>query len=230
MKAMILAAGLGSRLQPLTKTVPKPMLLVCGKPLLQWHIERLVRAGVREVVVNTSWLGEQIQDYFGAGVDFGITITWSSEAEPLETGGGIFKALPFLGDDPFILMSADIWTDFPLESFLKKNIDSPLSAHLVLVKNPEHNNGGDFSLENYIVGYGQERYTYSGISIVSSQLFNSLKITSEVFPLREVLKPAISSGRVSGEIYTGDWCDVGTIGRYNNLNKRLIIFGFFRAK
>ena len=222
MKAMILAAGLGSRLQPLTKTVPKPMLLVCGKPLLQWHIERLVRAGVREVVVNTSWLGEQIQDYFGTGVDFGITITWSSEAEPLETGGGIFKALQFLGDDPFILMSADIWTDFPLESFLKKNIDSPLSAHLVLVKNPEHNNGGDFSLENYIVGYGQERYTYSGISIVSSQLFNSLKITSEVFPLREVLKPAISSGRVSGEIYTGDWCDVGTIGRYNNLNKRLL--------
>lgn len=222
MKAMILAAGLGSRLQPLTNTVPKPMLLVCGKPLLQWHIERLVRAGVREVVVNTSWLGEQIQDYFGTGVDFGITITWSSEAEPLETGGGIFKALQFLGDDPFILMSADIWTDFPLESFLKKNIDSPLSAHLVLVKNPEHNNGGDFSLENYIVGYGQERYTYSGISIVSSQLFNSLKITSEVFPLREVLKPAISSGRVSGEIYTGDWCDVGTIGRYNNLNKRLL--------
>ena len=222
MKAMILAAGLGSRLQPLTKTVPKPMLLVCGKPLLQWHIERLVRAGVSEVVVNTSWLGKQIQDYFGTGVDFGITITWSSEAEPLETGGGIFKALQFLGDDPFILMSADIWTDFPLESFLKKNIDSPLSAHLVLVKNPEHNNGGDFSLENYIVGYGQERYTYSGISIVSSQLFNSLKITSEVFPLREVLKPAISSGRVSGEIYTGDWCDVGTIGRYNNLNKRLL--------
>ena len=222
MKAMILAAGLGSRLQPLTKTVPKPMLLVCGKPLLQWHIERLVRAGVREVVVNTSWLGEQIQDYFGTGVDFGITITWSSEAEPLETGGGIFKALQLLGDDPFILVSADIWTDFPLESFLKKNIDSPLSAHLVLVKNPEHNNGGDFSLENYIVGYGQERYTYSGISIVSSQLFNSLKITSEVFPLREVLKPAISSGRVGGEIYTGDWCDVGTIGRYNNLNKRLL--------
>ena len=222
MKAMILAAGLGSRLQPLTNTVPKPMLLVCGKPLLQWHIERLVRAGVREVVVNTSWLGEQIQDYFGTGVDFGITITWSSEAEPLETGGGIFKALQFLGDDPFTLMSADIWTDFPLESFLKKNIDSPLSAHLVLVKNPEHNNGGDFSLENYIVGYGQERYTYSGISIVSSQLFNSLKITSDVFPLREVLKPAISSGRVSGEIYTGDWCDVGTIGRYNNLNKRLL--------
>jgi MurNAc alpha-1-phosphate uridylyltransferase len=222
MKAMILAAGLGSRLQPLTKTVPKPMLLVCGKPLLQWHIERLVRAGVREVVVNTSWLGEQIQDYFGAGVDFGITITWSSEAEPLETGGGIFKALHLFGDDPFILVSADIWTDFPLESFLKKNIDSPLSAHLVLVKNPEHNKGGDFSLENYIVGYGQERYTYSGISIVSSQLFNSLKITSEVFPLREVLKPAISSGRVSGEIYTGDWCDVGTIGRYNNLNKRLL--------
>ena len=222
MKAMILAAGLGSRLQPLTKTVPKPMLLVCGKPLLQWHIERLVRAGVREVVVNTSWLGEQIQDYFGTGVDFGITITWSSEAEPLETGGGIFKALHLFGDDPFILMSADIWTDFPLERFLKKNIDSPLSAHLVLVKNPEHNNGGDFSLENYIVGYGQERYTYSGISIVSSQLFNSLKITSEVFPLREVLQPAISSGRVSGEIYTGDWCDVGTIGRYNNLNKRLL--------
>jgi len=222
MKAMILAAGLGSRLQPLTKTVPKPMLLVCGKPLLQWHIERLVRAGVREVVVNTSWLGEQIQDYFGTGVDFGITITWSSEAEPLETGGGIFKALHLFGDDPFILVSADIWTDFPLESFLKKNIDSPLSAHLVLVKNPEHNNGGDFSLGNYIVGYGQERYTYSGISIVSSQLFNSLKITSEVFPLREVLQPAISSGRVSGEIYTGDWCDVGTIGRYNNLNKRLL--------
>ena len=123
MKAMILAAGLGSRLQPLTKTVPKPMLLLRGKPLLQWHIERLVSAGIREVVVNTSWLGEQIQNYFGTGEDFGITITWSSEVEPLETGGGIYKALHLLGDDPFILMSADIWTDFPLEIFTEKNVD-----------------------------------------------------------------------------------------------------------
>jgi len=222
MKAMILAAGLGSRLQPLTKTVPKPMLLVCGKPLLQWHIERLVSAGITEIVLNTSWLGEQIQKYFGTGSEYGVTITWSPEDEPLETGGGIFNALPLLGDDPFILMSADIWTDFPIESFLKKNLDSPLSAHLVLVKNPKHNNGGDFSLENHVVGYGQERYTYSGISIVSNQLFNSLRITSKVFPLREVLQPAILSGQVSGEIYTGDWCDVGTVGRYNNLNKRLL--------
>ena len=222
MKAMILAAGLGSRLQPLTKTVPKPMLLVCGKPLLQWHIERLVRAGVSEVVVNTSWLGKQIQDYFGTGEDFGITITRSSEVDPLETGGGIFKALHLLGDDPFILMSADIWTDFPIEIFIENKMGQKNSAHLVLVKNPEHNSGGDFSLENHIVGYGQDRYTYSGISIVSNQLFNSLRITSKVFPLREVLQPAISSGQVSGEIYTGDWCDVGTVERYDNLNKRLL--------
>jgi len=222
MKAMILAAGLGSRLQPLTKTVPKPMLLLRGKPLLQWHIERLVSAGIREVVVNTSWLGEQIQNYFGTGEDFGIAITWSSEVEPLETGGGIYKALHLLGDDPFILMSADIWTDFPLEIFTEKDVDQIPSAHLVLVQNPEHNSGGDFSLENHIVGYGQERYTYSGIGIVSSQLFKPLKTTSKVFPLREVLKPAILSGQVTGEIYAGDWCDVGTVGRYDNLNKRLL--------
>ena len=116
MRAMILAAGLGKRLKPLTNTIPKPMVLVGGKPLLQWHIERLVRANVKEIVINISWLGDQIEKYFGSGSDFGANILWSREQSPLETGGGIYNALELLGEEPFTVINADVWTQFPLET------------------------------------------------------------------------------------------------------------------
>ena len=183
MKAMILAAGLGSRLRPLTNQIPKPMLAVGGKPLLQWHIEKLVDAGVTEAVINTSWLASQIEDFFGDGKQFGINIRWSKEQTPLETGGGIFNALPLLGSDPFMLISADVWTDLSFVSVLKNSTEGANSAHLIMIGNPQHNPRGDFSLTNNVIGYGEPRYTYSGISVVSPKLFNGLKTSSKEFPL-----------------------------------------------
>ncbi|MDC0172402.1 nucleotidyltransferase family protein [Gammaproteobacteria bacterium] len=221
MKAMILAAGLGSRLRPLTNQVPKPMLEVGGKPLLQWHFEKLAAADINEVVVNTSWLASQIEDYFGNGQQYGINIIWSREETPLETGGGVFNALALLGNDPFVLISADIWTDLVFTNELKNTLASANSAHLFMIKNPEHNPSGDFSLINNVVGYKQPRYTYSGISVLSPAIFESLKPTSKKFPLRDVLQPAILASQVSGEVFPGDWCDVGTIERYDNLNRKL---------
>lgn len=222
MKAMILAAGLGSRLRPLTNQLPKPMLKVGGKPLLQWHFEKLADAGIHEVVVNTSWLASQIEDYFGNGQQFGINIMWSREDAPLETGGGVFNALPLLGSDPFVLISADIWTDLSFTDVLNRSIALDHSAHLFLTKNPEHNPSGDFSLTGSIVGYEEPRYTYSGISLLSPEIFKSLKPVSKEFPLRDILRTAILASRVSGEVFAGDWCDVGTIERYNTLTQRIM--------
>lgn len=221
MKAMILAAGLGARLRPLTNSIPKPMLKVAGKPLLEYHLERLSDAGITEIVINISWLADQIEDYFSDGSDFGVNINWSHEDIPLETGGGIFNALPVLGSAPFLLISGDVWTDFPIETLLIKPIESKNLAHLVLVDNPEHNLMGDFSLEHNRVGFGAERHTYSGISILSPELFNDIDARKSVFPLRNVLRPAILSNRISGTLYSGEWCDVGTLQRYNKLHKQI---------
>jgi MurNAc alpha-1-phosphate uridylyltransferase len=221
MKAMILAAGLGARLRPLTNSIPKPMLKVAGKPLLEYHLERLSDAGITEIVINISWLADQIEDYFSDGSDFGVNINWSHEDIPLETGGGIFNALPALGSAPFLLISGDVWTDFPIETLLIKPIESKNLAHLVLVDNPEHNLMGDFSLDHNRVGFGAERHTYSGISILSPELFNDIDAQKNVFPLRNVLRPAILSNRISGTLYSGEWCDVGTLQRYNKLHKQI---------
>ena len=217
MKAMILAAGFGSRLRPLTETTPKPLLEVGGKPLLQYHLGRLAEAGITDIIINTSWLAELIEDYFGDGSDFGVQIQWSREAQPLETGGGIARALPLLGTEPFLVINGDVWTDFPLDSI---HLDETMDAHLVMVGNPEHNLKGDFSVVNKRVGYDAEsNYTFSGISIFRPQLFASLD--DECFPLRDVIRPAIISGKVSGEVYTGEWWDIGTIDRLSGLNKKL---------
>jgi len=221
MKAMILAAGLGARLRPLTDSIPKPMLKVAGKPLLEYHLERLSNAGITEIVINISWLADQIEDYFSDGSDFGVNINWAHEDIPLETGGGIFNALPVLGSAPFLLISGDVWTDFPIETLLIKPIESKNLAHLVLVDNPEHNLMGDFSLEHNRVGFGAERHTYSGISILSPELFNNIDAQKNVFPLRDVLRPAILSNRISGTLYSGEWCDVGTLQRYTKLHKQI---------
>lgn len=221
MKAMILAAGLGARLRPLTDSIPKPMLKVAGKPLLEYHLERLSNAGITDIVINISWLADQIEGYFSDGSDFGVNINWSHEDIPLETGGGIFNALPVLGSAPFLLISGDVWTDFPIETLLIKPIESKNLAHLVLVDNPEHNLMGDFSLEHNRVGFGAERHTYSGISILSPELFNNIDAQKNVFPLRDVLRPAILSNRISGTLYSGEWCDVGTLQRYTKLHKQI---------
>lgn len=226
MKAMLLAAGYGKRLAPLTLKTPKPMLEVAGKPLLQHHIERLAACGIRDLVINTSWLAEQIEDYFGDGSQFGVSINWSREPQPLETGGGIAKALDLLGHQPFLLVNGDVWTDFPLDSLSAQSVADNKSAWLLLVNNPEHNPKGDFALSDGLVTNTlSAKYTFSGISVIRPQLLSDYTQTNpsqESFPLRDVLLPAIEAGKVMGTLYHGKWCDVGTVERYQALNNSLV--------
>jgi MurNAc alpha-1-phosphate uridylyltransferase len=222
MKAMILAAGFGERLRPLTETTPKPLLKVGNKPLIQYHIERLVAAGIREVVINTSWLGDQIEAFLGDGSRFGVRISWSREDEPLETGGGIRRALPLLGSEPFLLVNGDVWTDYPLEELERQQWSEELDAHLVLVPNPLFNMSGDFSLStDHIVGYPQAddiTYTFSGVSVMRPEVFAMYSSASERFPIRDVLANGVKAGYVTGEVYRGEWWDVGTVARLEALN------------
>ncbi|MGB1158534.1 MAG: N-acetylmuramate alpha-1-phosphate uridylyltransferase MurU [Porticoccaceae bacterium] len=225
MKAMILAAGYGKRLRPLTQQTPKPMLEVAGKPLLQHHIERLAASGFTDLVINTSWLGEQIERFFGDGSQFGVQISWSREAQPLETGGGIVKALPLLGEQPFLLLNGDIWTDYPLRSISENNIPDNGLAWLLMVANPEHNPTGDFGLVNGLVSDNVEpTFTFSGLSVIHPKLLGDYTETHEdcqSFPLRAALWPAIERGRVGAALYNGHWYDVGTLERYRQLNHLL---------
>ena len=222
MKAMILAAGYGKRLRPLTETTPKPLLPVGGKPLMQHHIERLAAAGIRDLVINTSWLAEQIEDYFADGTEFGVSIDWSRESQPLETGGGIAHALPLLDDQPFLLINGDIWTDFPIQSIAAKELPSDRDGWLLLVDNPEHNPRGDFGLiDGQLVSEARQKYTFSGVSLLRPQLFSRADRSNACFPLRDILRPAIDGGRISGEIYNGQWCDVGTVERYRQIDSQL---------
>jgi len=224
MKAMILAAGRGERLRPLTDSIPKPMLQVAGKPLLEHHLERLAAAGITDIVINTSWLAEQIEEYFNdCQARLGVTISWSREVTALETGGGIAKALPLLGNEPFILINGDVWSDYPLDQLRNHKLSDDLDAWLLLVGNPPHNSRGDFALQNGRVDYADEQTsTFSGISLIRPALFSSDLKPGSVFPLRDVLRPAIVAGRVGGDIYTGSWCDVGTLERYEQLQDALV--------
>ena len=220
MKAMILAAGRGERLRPLTDKTPKPMLAIDGKPLLEHHINRLAAIGIEHIVINTCWLGEQIEEYFSDdGRRFGVNISWSREVEALETGGGISRALPLLGDAPFLLINGDVWSDYPLAELSKINLPADRDAQLVLVDNPEHHPQGDFSLQGDLVSYREgQRFTFSGVSLFRPQLFAAYTNSAGTcFPLRDVLRPAILAGRVSATVYTGNWCDVGTVERYQQL-------------
>ncbi len=220
MKAMILAAGRGERLRPLTDKTPKPMLRIAGKPLLEHHINRLAAIGIDDIVINTCWLGEQIEEYFyEGGRRFGVNISWSRESEALETGGGISQALPLLGKEPFLLINGDVWSDFPLAELSKINLPTDLDARLVLVDNPEHHPQGDFSLEGNLVSYKDaQRFTFSGFSLFRPELFAAYQSNAgPCFPLRDVLRPAILNGRVGAIVYTGNWCDVGTVERYQQL-------------
>jgi MurNAc alpha-1-phosphate uridylyltransferase len=212
---MVLAAGRGERLRPLTDRLPKPLLAVRGKPLIVWHLEALARAGVREVVINLSWLGTLIRDTVGSGERFGLTIQFSEEpAGALEAGGGIFQALPLLGSAPFLVVNGDTYTDL---DFARLAIGPTALAHLVLVPNPEHHPRGDFALRaGEVLATGEPRYTYAGIGIYRPELF--AQCAAGRFPLLPLLLAAIAARRLSGERYDGAWTDVGTAARLAALN------------
>jgi MurNAc alpha-1-phosphate uridylyltransferase len=219
MRAMILAAGLGTRLRPLTLQTPKPLLPVGGKPLIVWHIEALKRAGVTQIVINTAWLGDKLVEALGDGSAFGVEIYWSHEDEPLETAGGIQKALPLLGSEPFILVNGDVWTRFDFAELVNKSLDVDL-GHLVLVKNPPQHPKGDFVLDNGRIGQdGVEKLTFSGISLLSPKLFESLPAGKA--PLAPILRQTMDAGKISGERLQGHWVDVGTIERLAELDQQI---------
>jgi MurNAc alpha-1-phosphate uridylyltransferase len=209
-RAMLLAAGRGERMRPLTDQLPKPLLTVRGKPLIVHHLERLARCGVRHVVVNVAWLGDRIRAALGDGAAFGVSIHYSEEgAQALETGGGIFRALPWLGSEPFLVVNGDVFTDF---DFAALSIAPEGWAHLVLVPNPVQHPQGDFALEGgRVVESGSTRWTYSGIGLYRPQLFDGCQPGR--FPLLPLLRRAIAAGRLSGEVYRGAWSDVGTLER-----------------
>jgi MurNAc alpha-1-phosphate uridylyltransferase len=224
MKAMILAAGLGTRMRPLTDHCPKPLLDVAGRPLIVRHLERLAQAGFTDVVINTAHLGQMIERALGDGAVWGVRITYSREAQPLETAGGIVNALPLLGDALFLLINGDIWTDFPLAS-LRQRCNEPAGlAHLVLVDNPAHHPDGDFVLcDGLVRPRGTEcGLTFSGVSVMHPALFAAWRARGgEAFPLREVLLPAMENGAVTGEYYNGYWLDVGTPERLQALEQHV---------
>jgi MurNAc alpha-1-phosphate uridylyltransferase len=216
-KAMVLAAGRGERLRPLTDSVPKPLIEVDGRPLIAWHLAALGRAGFTEVVVNLSWLGQKLRAALGDGRDFGLTLHYLDEGPvALETGGGILNALPLLGPEPFLVVSADIFTDLDFASLPPK---PAALAHLVLVPNPAHHPRGDFGLEGDLVFLREPRYTYGNVGVYRPEFFAGC--TPGRFALVEPLKRAIAQGAVRGELFTGQWSDVGTPGRLAELNARL---------
>ncbi len=219
MKAMILAAGKGERMRPLTLHTPKPLVPVAGVPLIEYHLRALAAAGFTEVVINHAWLGQQIEEHLGDGSRWGLSIRFSAEGEPLETGGGIFKALPLLGDQPFVLVNGDIWTDY---DFSRLRQPSSALAHLVLVDNPGHHGAGDFRLDAGQVADGagaSDTLTYSGIAVIDPALFAGCE--PGAFKLAPLLRAAMASGQVSGEHFSGHWVDVGTLERLAEVERLL---------
>ncbi|MBK9950006.1 MAG: nucleotidyltransferase family protein [Candidatus Competibacteraceae bacterium] len=220
MKAMILAAGRGERMRPLTDHSPKPLLPVAGKPLIFHHLEALRAAGFREIVVNTGHLGEQLPAALGDGHRWGVRIAYSPEPpDALETGGGIFQALPLLGPGPFLVVNGDVWTSYP---FARLSAKLAGLAHLVLVDNPSHHAKGDFSLEDdsgRVRESGTARLTFSGISVLRPELFAGCRPGR--FPLGPLLRRAMAINQVSGEHFTGAWRDIGTPQRLAELDREL---------
>jgi MurNAc alpha-1-phosphate uridylyltransferase len=214
---MILAAGKGERLRPLTLHTPKPLVKAGGVPLIEHHIRGLAKAGFNELVINHAWLGAQIEAYLGDGARFGVHIRYSPEGEPLETGGGIYRALPLLGEAPFAVVNGDIWTDYGFNS-----LHRPLRglAHLVLVSNPAHHPDGDFSLvDGEVFDDTNAALTYSGIAVLSPRLFDGC--TAGAFKLAPLLRRAMKAGQVSGEHHQGQWIDVGTHERLAEVERLL---------
>ncbi|MBI5006533.1 MAG: nucleotidyltransferase family protein [Nitrosomonadales bacterium] len=228
MHAMILAAGRGERMRPLTDHTPKPLLQAGGKALIVWHIERLVHAGITDLVINHAHLGVQIEQALGDGKQFGARIRYSDEGTALETAGGIAFALHLLGEQPFAVVNGDIYCDFDfthLPARAAALANSADMAHLVLVDNPEHNPKGDFSLQdgrvtNPALSTQHSALTFSGIGLYKPQLFASIARGSKA-PLAPLLREQIALGKVSGEHHCGAWVDVGTPQRLDELDKQL---------
>lgn len=220
MKAMILAAGRGERMRPLTDLTPKPLLEAGGKPLIVWHIERLARAGFTELVINHAHLGAQIEEYLGDGSRFGVSIRYSPEAEALETAGGIANALPLLGDEPFLVVNGDIFCDHDFTDLPREL--GPLSAWLVLVDNPAHHPGGDFALKKNkrVLEESGHKLTFSGIGLYRPEMFAMIPRGAKA-KLAPLLREQMAHGRVGGEHFRGRWMDIGTPERLRQLDNLL---------
>ncbi|WP_047553298.1 N-acetylmuramate alpha-1-phosphate uridylyltransferase MurU [Methylotenera sp. G11] len=219
MKAMILAAGRGERMRPLTDHTPKPLLMVGGKPLITWHLERLAAAGFKDVVVNHAHLGEQIETKLGNGSQWGLRIHYSPEKTALETAGGIANALPLLGDAPFLVVNGDVFTDI---DFGALRLAPPDLAHLVMVDNPPQHATGDFSLHNgKLSAEGAVKLTFSGVGIYQPSLFAGI-VRGEAARLAPLLKAAMVDRRVSGVHHRGQWHDIGTPERLQALDSWLL--------
>ncbi|MDR9766924.1 nucleotidyltransferase family protein [Shewanella baltica] len=221
MKAMILAAGRGERLRPLTDNMPKPMVPVLGKPLIVYHIEKLAALGIGDIVINHAWLGHKLVEALGDGSAFGVRIRYSAEESALETGGGIKRALPLLcegeSDEPFLVINGDVFIDAlpPITQLAADTL-----AHLWLVPNPEQHPQGDFALSgNRVQELGETKHTFSGMGIYRPSLFNHTP--QGAFALGSLLRKQMAQGRVSGALFHGLWCDVGTIARLQGLELRL---------
>lgn len=230
MKAMILAAGRGQRMGALTQHCPKPMLRIGERPLIEHHVRRLASAGFSQLVINLCYLGDQIEDYLGDGEQYGVAITYSKELTCLETGGGIYQALPLLGEDPFCVINGDVWTDYPLENLRSCTLSPQRLAHLILIDNPEHNPSGDFDFSTNNPETltaecrpGAKGLTFAGISVLSPLLF--LDQDEGSYPLAPILRAAMSSGVVTGERFGGEWTDVGTPERLRQVNQGQIVTG-----
>ena len=216
MKAMILSAGRGERMRPLTDTTPKPLLEVCGKPLIVWHLERLAKCRFKEVIINIAHLGYKIPEALGDGSKYGVNITYSDEQNEgaLESAGGIVKALPFLGDDTFLVVNGDVFCDYDFnpDFDLKEKL-----AHLILVANPEHNLKEDFGLkDNLVLNEADIKYTFSGIGYYSPRLFENVKYGKSA--LAPLLREAMKKEQVSGELFKNMWHDIGTPQRLKDIN------------
>lgn len=225
-KAMILAAGRGQRMRPLTDHTPKPLLPVNGQPLIVWHLQRLASAGITDVVINHAWLGQQIVDTLGDGQAWGVNITYSAEASALETAGGIARALPLLGTDPFLVINGDIWCDWPLDQAIELAHHLPHTnhqAHLVLVNNPAHHPQGDFILDAdgkvhdpISHSESQTSLTFAGIGVYQPALFADLD-PDQPAALAPLLRQAMHENKVQGQHHAGLWLDVGTPQRLSEL-------------
>jgi len=220
---MILAAGVGERMRPLTEHTPKPLLQVAGIPLIEHHLRRLALAGIAELVINVSHLGKQIMDYCGDGSAWGVSISYSQEDEPLETAGGIIAALPLLEDAPFLVVNGDIWIDYPFERLAAYPLRTNETAHLVLVGNPPQHPAGDFQLDDNdwvrVLPSAAVGWTYTGVGMYTPAFFAGY--SAGKIPLRPLLDAAISQGQVGGQRYRGQWQDVGTPERLRELDTRL---------
>jgi len=216
---MILAAGRGERMRPLTDVTPKPLLQAGPHRLIEYHLINLARAGFTEVIINIAWLRQQIIETLGKGEKYNINISYSNEGDQaLETGGGIFNALPLLGDEPFLVVNGDVWTDYPFENLRSFQLKD--KAHLILINNPEHNSSGDFAINNgRLLNNANDKFTFSGIGVYSKEFFTTS--SDGKYPLAPMIRKYIDSNEISGELYEGRWIDIGTPQRLESLTELL---------